>query len=218
MSVGRLFTRGLGTFGAAHYLLTRGLDSSAPVTVPNVVGETEAQAIIDIQAVGLVESSTTAYSDIVAIGLVISQDPASGSSVASGSTVAVVISLGPQPVTSQNSGGFYFEEHILRRRKRQQELLEAEKAEEELQDKIEREIAQLLHEQERKDEERRDLERVKSLVSQYGKLADVSERVSQALLEAQQKETAASYLKLQREFERMLEEEEHAVLMMLIED
>lgn len=105
MSVGRLLTRGLGTFGAAHYLLTRGLDSSSPVTVPNVVGETEAQAIIDIQAVGLIESSTTAYSDAVAIGLVISQIPVGGSSAATGSIVSVVISLGPQPVAGSNQGG-----------------------------------------------------------------------------------------------------------------
>jgi hypothetical protein len=79
--------------------------TTAAVTVPNVVGETQAQATTDIQAVGLTVGVTSAYS-AVAIGLVISQNPIGGAQVAPGSNVDIVISLGSAPaVGGSNSGG-----------------------------------------------------------------------------------------------------------------
>lgn len=74
------------------------------VTVPNVVGETQAQAITDIQSVGLVESVSTAFSSTVAVGLVISQSPTGGSSVTPGSTVSIVVSLGAEPASATGAG------------------------------------------------------------------------------------------------------------------
>jgi len=68
------------------------------VTVPNVVGETQAQATTDITGVGLVVSVSTDYSDTVPIGSVISQIPVGGSSVLSGSMVSIIVSLGAAPV------------------------------------------------------------------------------------------------------------------------
>ena len=65
------------------------------VTVPNVVGFAEADAIAAIEAVGLVVSESFENSDTVAAGDVISQTPAGGAEVADGSTVSLVISLGP---------------------------------------------------------------------------------------------------------------------------
>lgn len=121
-----------------------------------------------------------------------------------------------------SSGGFFYDfgEHISQRRKKQQALAESRDAEESIEQEIDRSIAHLLHAQESKDEERKDIERIRALVQQHKDSAiDVdSERVLKAVDEAKEKQTRASLEKLQREFERMLEEEEHAVLMLLLND
>ena len=66
------------------------------VSVPNVVGMTQANATTAITGAGLaVGTVTTASSTTVAAGLVISQNPAGGASVSTGSAVALVISTGP---------------------------------------------------------------------------------------------------------------------------
>ena len=65
-------------------------------TVPDVVGQLQANAEAAVLAAGLVVGAiTTANSDTVPAGNVISQDPAGGSSVVEGSAVDLVISLGP---------------------------------------------------------------------------------------------------------------------------
>jgi hypothetical protein len=71
-------------------------DAPALVTVPNVVGETQAQGTSDITALGLTVSVATAYSSVVAAGLIISQVPAGGSQVSPGSSVDITVSLGEQ--------------------------------------------------------------------------------------------------------------------------
>jgi beta-lactam-binding protein with PASTA domain/Ca2+-binding RTX toxin-like protein len=68
-----------------------------PVTVLNVVGQTQAAATAALQGQGLTVSVTFANSTTVAGGLVISQTPTGGSSAARGSNVALVISLGTAP-------------------------------------------------------------------------------------------------------------------------
>ncbi|MHC4529268.1 MAG: PASTA domain-containing protein, partial [Planctomycetota bacterium] len=67
-----------------------------PVVVPDVVEQTEAEAILTISAVnGLsVGTVTYDYSDTVAADLVISQDPAGGTMVPVGSAVDLIVSLG----------------------------------------------------------------------------------------------------------------------------
>jgi len=70
------------------------------VTVPNVVGMSQAAAQSAITAATLtVGNVTTAYSPTVAAGDVISQSPTAGSSVVHDSAVDIVVSDGPQPVT-----------------------------------------------------------------------------------------------------------------------
>jgi beta-lactam-binding protein with PASTA domain len=66
--------------------------------VPNVVGMTEPNAIAAITAVDnlTVGAVTYEYSDTVAAGLVISQNPIGGTIVSVGSSVDLVVSLGPQ--------------------------------------------------------------------------------------------------------------------------
>ncbi len=69
------------------------------VTVPSVVGKTQAAAGSALTSAGLKAGTITqAYSSTVASGNVISQSPVSGTSVASGSAVNLTISKGPQPV------------------------------------------------------------------------------------------------------------------------
>lgn len=72
----------------------------AQVIVPNVVGNTEADATTSIEAVGLIVGEvTTAFSDTVAAGDVISQDPSGGANVNEGSAVNLVVSNGPEVVS-----------------------------------------------------------------------------------------------------------------------
>ena len=108
--------RGLGYFptGAvdqaerqAFIFLYSGILATAPIAVPDVdnPGTTQAAAESAITTAGLVASVSTAYSATVPAGEVISQDPAAGTSVAPGSTVSIVVSLGPEPVVEQTGGG-----------------------------------------------------------------------------------------------------------------
>jgi len=72
----------------------------APVTVPDVVGLTQASAQTAIAAANLnVGAVTQEYSATVPAGTVMNQSPAAGASVAVGSTVDLWVSLGPAPVT-----------------------------------------------------------------------------------------------------------------------
>jgi len=66
------------------------------VSVPNVVGDTQAAATSDITGTGLVVGTvTTATSATVASGNVISESPVAGTLVAGGSAVNLVVSVGP---------------------------------------------------------------------------------------------------------------------------
>ena len=77
-----------------------------PVSVPNVVGLTQATAEAAIEAAGLVVGTvTTAYDATVPAGNVISQNPAGGTSAVPGTAVDLVVSLGVQPVSVPNVVG-----------------------------------------------------------------------------------------------------------------
>jgi eukaryotic-like serine/threonine-protein kinase len=69
--------------------------AAVQATVPDVVGETEANAIAAVEAEGLVANVKRAYSSSVLEGLVISQNPTAGSEVDEGSSVRITISRGP---------------------------------------------------------------------------------------------------------------------------
>jgi beta-lactam-binding protein with PASTA domain len=71
-----------------------------PVTVLNVVGQTQAAATSALQGQGLTVSVTTSASTTVAAGIVISQTPTGGSSAAVGSNVALVVSTGTAPTVA----------------------------------------------------------------------------------------------------------------------
>jgi hypothetical protein len=72
----------------------------APVSVPNVVGDTQAAASAAIVGAGLmVGAVTTQPSSTVASGKIVSENPAAATSVAKGSAVAIVVSNGPPTYT-----------------------------------------------------------------------------------------------------------------------
>ena len=72
------------------------------VTLTSVVGKSEAEAIEEIDSLGLKANSIKAYSDTVPVDYVIAQDPAGGDEVMPGSTIQITVSLGPEPPPSSD--------------------------------------------------------------------------------------------------------------------
>jgi serine/threonine-protein kinase len=69
--------------------------SGGKVTVPSVVGQSEAVALARLRAADLNPVAATTASDTVASGLVVSQTPSGGSDVGKGTRVSVLVSAGP---------------------------------------------------------------------------------------------------------------------------
>lgn len=201
-------------------------DAPTLVTVPDVVGETQAQATIDLEAVLFVVAVETAYSSSVAAGVVISQSPAGGVDAVEGSTVTITVSLGDQPVTDQpGSGGFYYEFELNRRRraKRKRELEEQKAEQERIQEERDREIARLLREQQEKEDAQADLKRLQVMADKFagsGLVAmGVPRPVTAAILKAHEERTRNALEQMERMINRMMEEEEIALVtaMLLID-
>ncbi len=75
----------------------------APISVPNVVGDTQAAATTAITGAGLVAGTVTKQSSsTVASGSVISESPVAGTSVSAGSAVNLVVSSGPASGSGPN--------------------------------------------------------------------------------------------------------------------
>jgi hypothetical protein len=72
----------------------------ARVTVPDVVGQSEAQAMVTLQSLELLGTVLLLPSSTSAPGLVVSQSPTAGSSVVRRSTVTVDVSSGPSSGTT----------------------------------------------------------------------------------------------------------------------
>lgn len=66
-------------------------------TVPNVVGMTVEEATSALTAVGLALGPTTTIHDAAAAGLILGSTPTAGTEVAADASVAVTVSLGPEP-------------------------------------------------------------------------------------------------------------------------
>ncbi len=71
------------------------VSEGATVTVPDVIGEPEAEAVDEIEAAGLVPDVTSAPNDEFEEGLVFAQDPAAGAEAESGAVVRITVSEGP---------------------------------------------------------------------------------------------------------------------------
>jgi serine/threonine-protein kinase len=81
--------------------------SSGPelVIIPDLEGQTERDAISQLQGLGLLFTINEEYSDTIDEGRVIRTDPEAGVEVQSGDTVLLVLSLGPEPVEVPDLNG-----------------------------------------------------------------------------------------------------------------
>ena len=75
------------------------------VTVPNVVGMTEANARSTLEAAGFQVSSTNAPSDSTPSGSVSAQSPSAGTDAPKGSTVTITVSTGPSTTSVPDEVG-----------------------------------------------------------------------------------------------------------------
>lgn len=127
----------------------------------------------------------------------------------------------PTPAPAATGGGYAFENWLTienqRRRRRKKELEEAREAVEAIEETTSREIGLLLQKQERKDSERETLERLRAMLPRIDAKA-LSERANEALDRARVRGTLSALSKLDRELKRMQEDEELAVLMLLLND
>ncbi len=90
-----------GAFGMVQLLGGEGDE----VTVPNVVGQTQAQASRTLQEAGLVPEFTTGVSTPQQKGQVVSTDPAAGFGLKKGAKVSVVVGAGPAQLTLDDYKG-----------------------------------------------------------------------------------------------------------------
>jgi hypothetical protein len=86
------------------------------VTVPDVVGQSQASGTLELEGEGFVVSLQNAYSSTVQAGDIISQTPAAGVEAVEGSVVFIVVSLGDEPISENKGAG--------KRRRRKKYLVE----------------------------------------------------------------------------------------------
>ncbi|HEY6744456.1 MAG TPA: PASTA domain-containing protein, partial [Mycobacteriales bacterium] len=87
---------------AAAFATIKLVGSSNDVTVPNLVGQTQATATKQLQDAGLVPTVSSTASTPQQKGQVISTDPAAGSTLKRGSTISVVVGGGVATVTLED--------------------------------------------------------------------------------------------------------------------
>jgi hypothetical protein len=118
--------------------------------------------------------------------------------------------------TERNAGGWpifalQYERELARRRQRKEEQERLEEEAEQLQDKLDREIALLMREQERQDAKRDEIARVKQLadmISAKEAAEQYGERVAKALERARMQGNFSALEALDREIQRARAEEE----------
>lgn len=126
----------------------------------------------------------------------------------------------PVVVTDTPTGGWFvdFDNYAMQRgRRKKREEIEEEV--ESIEDKTTKEIAKLLKEQEAKDEERADLARLQSLADRYAQRGvDVPRPMLATVMKANEERTVNALEQMRREMERMMDEEEMAVIQALLLD
>lgn len=183
------------------------------VEVPDVVGQSQASGTTELEGVGFVVAVATAYSSTVPAGDIISQSPSAGTEYPEGGTVTITVSLGDRPSDEVFTGGFMvaYEREVARRRREAREREEREEEARQIEEETTRAIAQLLREQEAKDARRSELARLSDLVARYSSRPEVSAlapRVQKAIRTAASRQTTWALFQLEREIERVKEEEE----------
>lgn len=217
-----LISLGIGSPADIGKFITFGLGSAPPVIVPDVVGETQAAGTATLEGEGFVVAVQTAHSSVVPAGEIISQVPIAGTEAANGSTVTITVSLGeaPAPPVQEGGGGGFLYAYELEQSRRRRKRREQEELEEEaraLQDKVDREIALLLRAKEAEDEREAELARLQKLVREHSReqLA-LSDRAKIAYTRALTQANFSALEALDREMQRQMEEEEVAVLTLLL--
>lgn len=126
----------------------------------------------------------------------------------------------PPPVASYAGGFFYdLDSERARRRRKHEEQHDLEEQSKGLTDEVNREIALLLRRQETEDERRAELKRLQELVHKYSRNAlDLSDRAKIAYARALTQANFSAMEALDRELQRMLEEEEITALMILLNE
>ena len=119
-----------------------------------------------------------------------------------------------------SSGGFWpeYEYRRLLRAKRRREIEEAEEEAQRIADEVTRQIYLLERKQEAEDLERQDFARLQALADKYAgqALQSLPKQSRVAILNAQDARTRNSLEQMRRVIERQMEEEEMAVIMMLL--
>jgi serine/threonine-protein kinase len=101
-----LLVLGGAAFGTIQLLGGSGND----VTVPSLVGQTQAQATRTLQQAGLVPDFSNGQSTPSQKGQVISSDPPAGMGLKKGATVSVVIGAGPAQITLDDYNGVSYQD------------------------------------------------------------------------------------------------------------
>lgn len=140
----------------------------------------------------------------------------SGTLTLTGQDCGLIASLS---APDQPTGGWLsyvrYEQEMLKRAHEKRKREEDEEDAQRIADERDREIAALLHAQEARDADRKEVERLsqlaRDLAAHEAELA-FNERVSKALARALTQENISAFLALDREMRRQLEEEEFAVV------
>ena len=203
-------------------LLQNNMQGTAPtlVTVPDVVGQTQAAGTATLEGLLFVVAVETAYSSSVPAGTIISQSPVGGTDAIQGSTVTIVVSLGE--AATQGSGGIWYEFERVRARTRKRKQDEEERKERARKlASVDREIAEIIYADEAKKEAAADLKRVQELADKYAGSAmreGIPRNVASAVLKAQEERTRNALEQMQREIQRMLDDEEQEQIALLLMD
>jgi hypothetical protein len=190
---------------------------AALVTVPDVVGDTQAAGTTELETALFAVAVANAYSSTVAVGLIIEQSPAGGTDAPEGSTVTITVSLGE----SSSGGGFYSDFHHLltRGRKRRQEIEEEAEQVKLIKDETSREIAKILKAEEAQAESKAELARLQALADQYAQIGVPAPRpVLASVMKAHEERSRNALEQMRREIERLFDEEEQAVIALLLMD
>lgn len=128
-----------------------------------------------------------------------------------------------QAIQSQQATGGYglsiFEYASLRRRKRKQMEKQREEDERQIQEDLDRQIAQTLYEQELKDLERADLTRIQNLADRLmTERTELPRPILASVIKASEERSHNALAQLERLIHRQVEEEEISVLLILLND
>ncbi len=127
--------------------------------------------------------------------------------------------------TDSSAGGWHwaahYERNLAERRRRRRELEEAAEAVEQIDDTVDHEIAELLLKARRDEERIADLEKIRQTLNEFADAkaeAATSLRLRGAYNRARLRQTSNALRKFDKELKRVLEEEEMAVIMLLVNE